>query len=117
MIMANVHEGAKVRSGLLLLFWLCIAGTIIQVPLLCYEFWLIAAGTTFGELTVWNLLTEHLVFLSWIADLITAIFGAELGGWILGLPVTGVTILKLIFSTLIGYWALNAVRKMDSSEV
>jgi hypothetical protein len=105
------------RSGLLLLFWLCIAGTVVQVPLLCYEFWLLAAGTTFGELTVWVLLTEHLIFLSWIADLITAIFGAEFGDWILVLPVTGVTILKLIFSTLIGYWALSAVREMDSSEV
>ena len=115
MITAYLHEGAKMRSGLLLLFWLCIAGTIVQVPLLCSEFWLLTAGTTFGELTVWVLLTEHLIFLAWIADLITAIFGAEFGDWILGLPVTGVTILKLIFSTLIGYWALNAVREMDSS--
>ena len=84
---------------------------------LCYEFWLLAAGTTFGELTVWVLLTDHLSFLAWIADLITAIFGAEFGGWILGLPVTAVTILKLIFSTLIGYWALKTVREMDFSKI
>jgi hypothetical protein len=116
MITVCFHEGVNMRSGLLLLFWLCIAGTFIQVPLLCYEFWLLATGTTFSELTVWALLTEHLTFLSWAADLIKAIFGAEFGDMILGLPVTGVTIFKLIFSTLIGYWALNAVREMDSSE-
>jgi len=116
MITACFQEVAKMRSGLLFLFWLCIAGTFVQVPLLCYEFWLLAAGATFGELTVWALLTNHLSFLAWIADLITAIFGAEFGDWILGLPVTAVTILKLIFSTLIGYWALKTVREMDSSD-
>ena len=84
---------------------------------LCYEFWLLAAGTTFGELTVWVLLTDHLSFLAWIADLITAIFGAEFGGWILGLPVTAVTILKLIFGTLIRIWALDKVRELDASHV
>ena len=105
------------RSGLLLLFWLCILGTIVQVPLLCYEFWLLATGLTFSELTVWALLIEHLTFLAWIADLITAVFGAEFGDWILGLPATLVTILKLIFGTLIGYWALDTVRELDSAHV
>ena len=105
------------RTGLLLLFWLSVAGTFVQVPLLFYEFWLLAAGTTFGDLTLWVLLTEHLSFLTWIADLITAIFGAEFGGWILGLPATAVTIFKLIINTLIGYWALKVVREIDSSEV
>ena len=105
------------RIGLLFLYWLCIAGTFVQVPLLCYELWLLAAGTAFSELTVWVLLTDHLGFLAWVADLITAIFGAEFGDWILGLPVTAVTIFKLIFNTLIGYWALKTVREMDSSEV
>ena len=113
---ACINEGAKMRSGLLLLFWLSIAGTFVQVPLLCYELWLLAAGTTFSDLTLWVLLTEHLRFLAWITDVITAIFGAEFGGWILGLPATAVTILKLIINTLIGYWALNVVRKMDASE-
>jgi hypothetical protein len=117
MMTAYLQEGAKMRSGLLFLFWLCILGTIVQAPLLCYEFWLLATSATFGELTVWVLLTDHLTFLAWVADLITAIFGAEFGNWILGLPVTAVTSLKLIFGTLIGYWALNTVRKMDSSEV
>jgi len=103
------------RSGLRLLFWLCILGTIVQVPLLCYETWLLATELTFSELTLWALLTEHITFLAWIADLIMAILGAEFGDLILGLPATLVTILKLIFGTLIGYWALDAVHEMDSS--
>ena len=102
------------RTGLLFVFWLCIAGTFIQVPLLCYESWLIATTTTFSELTVWVLLTEHLTFLSWITVLAKAVFGASLGGWILALPATGVTIFKLVSSTLIGYWAIRAVRRMEA---
>ena len=102
------------RGGLLLLFWLCILGTIVQAPLLCYEFWLLATGLTFSELTVWAMLTEHLTFLAWVADIITAVFGAEFGDWILGLPVTLVTILKLTSGTLIGYWALYTLREIDS---
>ena len=43
---------------------------------------LIAAVTSFGFL-----LTDHLSFLAWIADLITAIFGSEFLQLILGLPV------------------------------
>jgi hypothetical protein len=105
------------RSSLLLLFWLCVLGTFIQLPLLCYEIWLLATGLTFSELTVWALLTEHLTFLAWIAKIITAVFGAELGGWILHLPVTLVTIVKLISGTLIGYWALNKLREIDSALV
>ena len=103
------------RSSLLLLFWLCILGTFVQVPLLCYEIWLLSNGATFIELSVRVLLTDHLTFLAWIADLIWAVYGADFGGWILGLPVTLVTVLKLIFGTLIGYWALETVRDMDSS--
>ena len=113
---AFVHECVKMRRGLLLLFWLCTLGTIVQAPLLCYEVWLLATGVTFSELTVWALLTEHITFLSWIADIITSIFG-EFGDWILGLPAILVTLFKLIFSTLIAYWALDTVRKMDSSHV
>jgi len=105
------------RFGLLLLFWLCVFGTVVHVPLLGYEFWLLATDVTFTELTVWALLTEHLPFLSWIADLITAILGVEFGDLILGLPATLVTIFKLVFSTLIGIWALDRVREMDSSHV
>ncbi len=87
------------------------------MPLLGYEFWLLATAETFSELTVWALLTQHLPFLSWIADLITTIFGAEFGDLILGLPATLVTIGKLIFGTLIGIWALDNVREMDSSHL
>ncbi len=105
------------RSSLLLLFWLCVLGTFIQLPLLCYELWLLGTGLTFSELTVWALLTEHLTFLAWIADLITGVFGAELGGWILDLPVTLVTIVKLVSGTLIGYWALYKLREIDSALV
>ncbi len=105
------------RDVLLLLFWLCVLGTFVQVPLLCYEFWLLATGMTFSELTVGVLLTEYLTLLAWIADLVWVLFGAGFGGWILGLPVTLITILKLIASTLIGYWALVTVRKLDSSRV
>ena len=54
-----------------------------------------------------------MTFLAWIVDLIVALFG----GWILGLPITLVTILKLIFSTLIGYWALVTLRSIDASRV
>ena len=89
------------RSGLVFLFWLCLLGTFVQVPLLCFEFWLLATGITFTELTVAALLTEHISFLAWLADLIHGLFGAGLGGWILGLPVTLVTIVKLISGTLI----------------
>lgn len=102
------------RRGLLIIFWLCTLGTIVQLPLLGYELWVLATGTTFTELTVRALLTEHLSFLAWIANLITAIFGAEFGDWILGLPITLVTILKLIFGTVIGIWALDKVREIDA---
>lgn len=105
------------RSSFLLLFWLCVLGTFIQLPLLCYEFWLLATGPTFSELTVRALLTEHLTFLAWIADLVMAVLGADFGGWILGLPVTLVTVVKLICGTLIGYWALNKLREIDSALV
>ena len=103
------------RTGLLLLFWLSVAGTFVQVPLLCYEFWLLAAGTTFGDLTLWVLLTEHLSFLAWVADLILAVFGSEFGDWILGLPVTLVTTVKLISGAIIGKLALDKVREIDAS--
>jgi len=104
------------RFGLLLIFWLCVFGTVVRVPLLGYEFWLLATEVTFAELTVWALLTEHLPFLSWIADLITAILGAEFGDLILALPATLLTTIKLIFGTVIGMWALDRVREMDSSQ-
>ena len=112
---AYAHEDVKMRNALRLVFWLCVVGTFIQVPLLAYEFWLLTTGITFSELTVAVLLTEHITFLAWIVDLIRALFGAGFGGWILGLPITLVTIFKLIFSTLIGYWALVTVRSMDAS--
>ena len=50
-----------------------------------------------------------------VATLISAVFGAEFGDLILGLPVTLVTIVKLIFGTMIGYWALNTLRELESS--
>ncbi len=102
------------RNGLLVLFWLCVVTTVIRVPVLCYEFWLLATQVSFTELTVWALLTEYLPFLSWLADLITAVLGVGLGGFILGLPATLVTIFKLIFGTLIGIWALDKVREIDA---
>ena len=105
------------RKGLLLLFWLCVLSSVIRLPLLCYEIWLLAAATTFSDLTVWALLTEHLPFLAWVTDLITAIFGVEFGGWILDLPATLVTIFKLFFGTLIGIWAMNTVRELDSANL
>ncbi len=105
------------RSGLLLLFWLCVFTTVVRVPLLGYEFWLLATAETFSELTVWALLTQHLPFLSWVADLITAVLGVEFGGLILALPATLVTIVKLIFGTLIGIWALDKVRELDATHV
>jgi len=105
------------RNGLLLLFWLCVLSTVVRVPLLGYEFWLLATGVTFSELTGWALLTEHLPFLSWIVDLVTTVLGAEFGDLILGLPATLLTILQLIFGTLIGIWALDTAREMDSSHV
>jgi len=105
----------KMRIGLLTIFWICTLGTAIQAPLLCYEFWLLATGVTFSELTIWALLTEHIKFLAWVADLIWEIFGTGFGDWILGLPATLVTFVKLIMGTLIAYWALGAVRKIDSA--
>ena len=113
----RIHEDVKIRKALLVLFWLCMVGTIIRVPLLCYEIWLIATATTFSELTVWALVTEHLPFLAWVADLITAILGAEFGDLILNLPATLVTMFKLVFGTLIGMWALDTAREMDSSNM
>jgi hypothetical protein len=107
----------KMRKAMLLLFWLCVLGTIVRLPLLCYEFWLLATATTFSDLTVWSLLTEHLPFLAWVTDLITAIFGAEFGGWILDLPATLVTSVKLVFGTLIGIWALDTAREINSAQI
>ena len=104
------------RDGLMFLFWVCLLGTFFQAPLLGYEFWLLATqATTFGELTVVVLLTEHLTFFAWIASLILGVFGPVFGGWILSLPVILVTSVKLICGSLIGYWSLVTVRKMDSS--
>ena len=51
------------RKGLLVIYWLCILGTFIQVPLLCFEFWLLATGIPFSALTVETLLTDHISFL------------------------------------------------------
>jgi hypothetical protein len=110
-----LRKGVNVRSRLLfLLFCLCVFSTIIRVPLLGYELWLLATEASFIELTVWALLTEHLPFLSWIADLAIAALGAELGWFILGLPATLMTIIKLIVGTLIGFWALS---ELDASHV
>ena len=103
------------RRGLLLVIWLCVIGTVVQLPLLCYEIWLLVTGMAFSELTVWVLLTEHLSFLAWVADLILAVFGSEFGDWILGLPVTLVTTVKLISGAIIGKLALDKVREMDAS--
>lgn len=99
----------------LILFWVCVLGTVVRVPLLWYEFWLLATGVGFSELTVRALLTEHLPFLSWIADIIVAVLGAEFGSLILSLPATLMTMVKLVFGTLIGYWALDRLREIDSS--
>lgn len=109
------REDVKMRIGLLLLFWLCVFSTFIQVPLLCFEIWLLATGTTFSDLSIWALLTEHLPFLTWVANLILVVLGTEFGGVILGLPATLVTSFKLVFGTLIGIWASNALREMDAS--
>ncbi len=114
---ATPQEGVKMRNGLLLLFWICVLSVVVRVPLLCYELWLLATGVAFSELTGWALLTEHLPFLSWIADLVTATLGAEFGSSLLALPATLITILKLMFHTVIGIWALDRVREMDSSHV
>ena len=84
------------------------------MPLLCFEIWLLATGLAFNELTLGVLLTQHLTLLAWIADLVLVLFGTGFGGWILGLPATLITIVKLILSTLIGYWALVTVRQMDA---
>ena len=94
---------------------MCLIGTILRLPLLGYEAWLLATEVTFSELTVLALLTAHIPFLAWVADLIRVIFGAEFGDVILGLPAIIVTIVKLIFGTLVGFWALDAVHDMDSS--
>jgi hypothetical protein len=112
---ATPQESVKMRNGLLLLFWICVVSVAVRVPLLCYELWLLVTEVTFSELTGWALLTDHLPFLSWIAALVTATLGTELGSSLLALPATLITVIKLIFSTLIGIWALDRVREMDSS--
>lgn len=114
-IAAKLSESMKMRIGLLLVFWVCVLSTIVRVPLLCYEFWLLATEVTFFELSGWALLTEHLPFLSWLADLIVTILGAEFGRMILDWPATVFTIYKLILGTLIGIWAFDRLHEMDDS--
>lgn len=116
MMTACLQEGAILRISLLVLIWLCFLGTIVQVLLLGYELRLLLSGITFSELTVLALLTEHIAFLFWIADIIYAIFGVEFADLILALPATLVTIFKLVFGALIGYWALDTLRELDSSQ-
>ena len=100
------------RTFLLAVFWFTTLGNAVQFLVIASAGWFIFSGDySFVELNVDVFVTQIVPWLLWLKTLVLALLG-EIGTLILTIPILIIAPIKIIFGTVIGYWAYSVAKGM-----
>ena len=100
------------RTFLLTVFWITNLGSVLHLLIIAAAGWIILdRAYSYADLSVGVFITQYVPMLAWVKTFMVWLL-ADLGRWILALPVLIVSPLKIVMGTMIGYWAYNRARTL-----
>ena len=100
------------RTFLLSVFWITNIGNVIQLLVIASASWIIFSSPySFFELDVNAFITQFVPWLLWLKTFIIVLLG-DLGRLVLSIPILIIAPLKLVFGTVIGFWAYSTAKGM-----
>lgn len=100
------------RTFLLTVFWITNLGSVLHLLIMAVAGWIILDGAySYTDLSISVFITQYVPMLTWVKTFMVWLL-ADLGRWILALPVVIISPLKIVIGTVIGYWAYNRAKTL-----
>ena len=100
------------RRFFLVFGWASLVGSVGDSIVGLYGLWVVGAdGWSEPGLSVDTLLRDHISFLYWVKQVAYVVLPKALVTWTFALPALLYFPIRVVVSTLLGWWALNKARQ------